>query len=131
MEVSSVENTRANAAEASKKDATALPLLRTYRESLEKEAGALGAATRRNHMLLIVLSAAAGIVGFYALWETLTASPPIVAWVIAGGLAIGAAAVAQRWKGKQRERTQHLEGLHEKMLSAGRKIDGAERRLRG
>ena len=128
--MSSIEKIKAEVAAASRADAKALPLLRTYRQNLEKEAGALAAATRRYHIRLLVPAAAAGIVGSYALWETLTAGPPIVAWVVTGVLAACAFAVSRHRNSTQRERARHLEGLHAKMLSAGRRIDGAERRLR-
>jgi hypothetical protein len=130
VEHSSKEDIRTQAAAESRADAKALPLLRTYRENLQKEAGALGAVTRRYHTRLLILCAAAGIVGSYALWVTLRTAPPIGAWVVTVLLAISATAFAKHWNKRQRERTRHLEGLHDKMLSAGRRIEGAERRLR-
>ena len=106
-----------------------LPLLRMHREKLEREAGELGAAAQRHQTVIAIVAGAAGIAVMYSLWRTLTAEPPIVAWVIAAALAIGAAAAAKLRNDTKRERDRHLDALHDKMHSISRRIATAERRL--
>jgi hypothetical protein len=112
-------------------DTKALPKLVSYRQKLEREAGQLDVVARRHQILLLVVSAIAGVVTLYALWKTMTAEPPIVTWCIAAGFAIGAAVIARSGSGAERERARDRDVLHDKMRSTGRRIDAAERRLRG
>ena len=103
----------------------ALPHLRAQRQELEKTGGALAAVKRAHQIRLIICGAAAGLVGLYSLYMTLTDSPPVVAWIITACLAAGAAFISSRWKNAGRSRTEELDALHAKMHSVGRRIDGA------
>jgi hypothetical protein len=111
-------------------DTKALPLLLTYRQNLEKEAGVLEASARSYRTRLIVLCSVAGVVGLYALYTTMTSAPPVLALAITGALFVAILFVSWRRSNMDLARRQQLDELHEKMLSAGRRIDGAERRLR-
>ncbi len=130
MEPTSDEGLRAGAAAASAADAKALPMLRTYRDGLEREAGVISTATRTHKIRLAVLACAAAVAAAYSLLGTVGGEPPILGWVVTALLAVAAAVLARRRAGTERQRTRDLDDLHEKMLSTGRRIDGAERRLR-
>jgi hypothetical protein len=106
-----------------------LGLLRAYRDKLEREAGELGAQSQRHQIGITILASVAALAVVYSLWRQLTAEPPIVAWVISAVLAITAAAVSKHRSSTNRERERHLEALHTKMHSIGRRIATAERQL--
>jgi hypothetical protein len=132
MDPSSVEDSHAFGTSVDEQDAKQLSTLRLYRERLEREAGRMAESERRHQLRLAVVGGAALLAALYAAWATLTSeNPPIITWVVTGVLAVVAAAFARGRNRSERERTRELDELHEKMLSAGRRIDGAERRMRG
>jgi hypothetical protein len=118
-------NLEVDRAEATKN----LPLLRAYRDKLEREAGELGAEAQRQQLVITGLGSVAAVAIVYSLYRQLTAEPPIVAWVISIVLALIAAGVARNRNSSKRERERHLAALHDKMHSIGRRIATAERRL--
>jgi len=130
MEPSREESLQAERDAKKVTDTKALPVLRAYRERLEKEAGALSKEAGSHNLRVGVILAAACLVAVYGFYKTLTVGAPVVVFVVAGVLTVIGAVLSAQWNKSQGTRRRHLEELHKKMLSAGQRIDGAERRLR-
>jgi hypothetical protein len=130
-----LDTTRQGAAEAeiaaARVEAGALlPRLLGLRQQLEREAGVLDAAGTKRRRIILACACAAALVGAWALWSTIEAEPPIVAWVLTALLAGGAIYMQKETLRLQGPRARDLEALHARMLSVGRQIDRAERLLR-
>jgi hypothetical protein len=124
------EAVRAEIAAAKAAAEGALPKLRALRQGLEREAGAMGVASRHAKLYMLACAGGSGLVGAYALLGTVGGTPPVIAWVVTSALAACALYLRYRSSGSEPEQRRELESLHTRMLAVGRQIDRAERMLR-